>query len=124
MKDIGTPPSVPTFTRLDANTGYYIYTGDSREGYVNNSDKPFFDKKFMKTPMTLDQIEEASLIVPTFSFEAINTYISQLCFKFKKQCSEAAVGKRTKNIMSVVGRKDISVPRDGMKRTDSPVTKD
>jgi hypothetical protein len=83
------PPDVPVFSRINATTGYYIYTISTKEGYVNDTDKLFFDKSLMKEPQTFSQIVKKSLIIPTFSYEKINTYISDMCFKYKQKCTDA-----------------------------------
>ena len=83
------PPDVPAFLDLNSNTGYYVYTISNREGYVNNTDKPFVDEKLSPTPLKWNDIKKKSVILPSFSWELVNAYIATMCEKNKQKCEEA-----------------------------------
>lgn len=83
------PPDVPAFLELNSSTGYYVYTISNREGYVNDTDKPFVDEKLSPIPLKWKDIKKKSVILPSFSWEEINAYIAAMCVKYKQKCEEA-----------------------------------
>ncbi len=56
---------------------------------MNNTDKPFVDEKLSPTPLKWNDIKKKSVILPSFSWEEINSYIATMCEKYKQKCEEA-----------------------------------
>lgn len=82
------PPDVPAFYEFDQNRAYYIYTISNKEGWVDNDKNLFYDANFVEKPKKWSEIKVKSLTVPSFSWEPLNTFISQVCEKEGKKCKE------------------------------------
>lgn len=82
------PPDVPAFLPFDENRAYYVYTISNREGWVDNGENLFTDEKYAPIPMKWNEVKKKAFIIPSFTWEEINTFISQICEKEKKKCRE------------------------------------
>lgn len=80
---------MPAFLPFDENRAYYVYTISDREGWVDNGENKFYDAEFTPVPLKWDEVKKHAFIVPSFTWEQINTFISQICEKEKKKCKEA-----------------------------------
>lgn len=58
----------------------------NREGYVNNTDKLFFDEILSPTPLKWKDIKKYSIYVPSFSWAKIEAMVLKLCKKQKQDC--------------------------------------
>ena len=83
------PPDVPAFLPFDENRAYYVYTISNREGWVDNDTNLFVDPELAPVPLKWNDVKKHAFIVPSFTWERINTFISQMCEKEKKKCKEA-----------------------------------
>jgi len=77
---------VPAFVELSETRAWYTYSISDREGYVNNTDKLFYDPDLYPTPLKWKQIKEESVIVPAFSYAKIESMILKLCERNKQEC--------------------------------------
>ena len=51
---------------------------------------PFYDERFMKEPMTLQQLIDESLWMPAFTYGELKKTLVKLCTKNKQDCYKQA----------------------------------